>query len=140
MGDVGAKFETHVPDLGAREYFNLLILDQLSRKLILIEHNVPCVLLICRLQARVVLDYKPLLLYGSMALLFWYIITTLFHYLVCTIRNIVFRCFVWCPCMAIDVSVQYHGGFSPGIILLTQFYYHRGARLNAIKRFCLCSR
>ena len=32
MGDVGPKFETHVPDLGAREYFNLLILDQLSRK------------------------------------------------------------------------------------------------------------
>ena len=33
MGDVGPKFETHVPDLGARGYFNLLILDQLSRKL-----------------------------------------------------------------------------------------------------------
>ena len=33
MGDVGPKFETNVPDLGAREYFNLLILDQLSRKL-----------------------------------------------------------------------------------------------------------
>ena len=33
VGDVGPKFETHVPDLGAREYFNLLILDQLSRKL-----------------------------------------------------------------------------------------------------------
>ena len=33
MGDVGPKFETHVPDLGAREYFNLLILDQLSREL-----------------------------------------------------------------------------------------------------------
>ena len=30
MGDVGPKFETHVPDLGAREYFNLLILDQLQ--------------------------------------------------------------------------------------------------------------
>ena len=33
VGGVGPKFETHVPDLGAREYFNLLILDQLSRKL-----------------------------------------------------------------------------------------------------------
>ena len=33
VGDVGPKFETHVPDLGAREYFNLLVLDQLSRKL-----------------------------------------------------------------------------------------------------------
>ena len=32
MGDVGPKFETHVPDLGVREYFNLLILDQLSCK------------------------------------------------------------------------------------------------------------
>ena len=32
VGDVGPKFETHVPDLGARKYFNLLILDRLSRK------------------------------------------------------------------------------------------------------------
>ena len=27
----------------------------------------------------------------------------------------------------------------PGIILLTQCYYHRGTRLNAMKRFCICS-
>ena len=51
--------------------------------------------------------------------------------------------FVWCPCMAINnsVSVQYNGGFSPDIILLTQCYYHRGTepRLNAMKRFCICS-
>ena len=33
MGGVGPKFGTHVPDLGAREYFNLLILERLSRKL-----------------------------------------------------------------------------------------------------------
>ena len=41
--------------------------------------------------------------------------------------------------MAINVSVQYYGGFLPGIILLTQCYYHRGIRLNAFKRFCICS-
>ena len=29
--------------------------------------------------------------------------------------------------------------FLPGIILLTQCYYHRGTRLNAMKRFCICS-
>ena len=29
--------------------------------------------------------------------------------------------FCWCPCMAINVSVQYDGGFLPDIILLTQF-------------------
>ena len=29
---------------------------------------------------------------------------------------------LWCPWMAIVVSVQYNGGFSPDIILLTQFY------------------
>ena len=34
--------------------------------------------------------------------------------------------FCWCPCMAINVSVQYDGGFLPDIILLTQCYYHRG--------------
>ena len=41
--------------------------------------------------------------------------------------------------MANDVSVQYNGKFSPDIILLTLYHYHRGARLNAIRRFCLCS-
>ena len=44
--------------------------------------------------------------------------------------------FSWFPCMAINVSVQYDGGFLPDIILLlTQCYYHRGTRLNAMKRF-----
>ena len=38
--------------------------------------------------------------------------------------------------MAIDVvSVQYNGGLLPDIILFTQCYYHRGIRLNAMKRF-----
>ena len=40
--------------------------------------------------------------------------------------------FVWCPCMAISVSVQHNGGLLLGIILLTQYYYHRGTRLNAM--------
>ena len=35
--------------------------------------------------------------------------------------------------MAINVRVQYNGGFLPDIILLTQCYYHRGGtRLNAM--------
>ena len=34
---------------------------------------------------------------------------------------------------------QYNGGLLPDIILLTQCYYHRGTRLNAMKRFCICS-
>ena len=37
--------------------------------------------------------------------------------------------------MAINVSVRYNGGLLPNIILLTQCYYHRGTRLNAVKRF-----
>ena len=41
--------------------------------------------------------------------------------------------------MAINVSVQYNGESLPDIILLTLCYYHRGTRLNAMKRFCLCS-
>ena len=32
--------------------------------------------------------------------------------------------FVWCPCMAINISVQYNGRFLPDIILLTQGYHH----------------
>ena len=40
-----------------------------------------------------------------------------------------------CPCMAINVNVQYNGGFLPDIILWTQCYLHRGTCLNAMKRF-----
>ena len=50
-----------------------------------------------------------------------------------------FLLFFWCPCMASNVSVQYNGGFLPDIKLLTQCYYHRGTRLNAMKRFCIFS-
>ena len=54
--------------------------------------------------------------------------------------NYVLKCFclafVWCPCIATNnVSVQHSGGFLPGIILLTQCYYHRGTRLDAMKSF-----
>ena len=41
--------------------------------------------------------------------------------------------------MAINISVQYNVGLLPDIILLTQCYYHKGTRLNAMKRFCICS-
>ena len=37
------------------------------------------------------------------------------------------------------VSVQHNGGFLPGIILLNQCYFHGGTRLNAVKRFRICS-
>ena len=52
---------------------------------------------------------------------------------------VLFLFFVWCLSMAINVSVQYNGGLLPDIILLTPCYYHRETRLNAMKRFCLCS-
>ena len=45
----------------------------------------------------------------------------------------------WCPYMAINVNVQYNGGFLPDIILWTQCYLHRGTGLNAMRRFCICS-
>ena len=41
--------------------------------------------------------------------------------------------------MAINVSIQYNGGLLPDIILLTQCYYHRRTRLNAMKRFDIYS-
>ena len=44
-----------------------------------------------------------------------------------------------CPCMAINVNVQYNGGLLPDIILLTQCYLHWGTCSNAMKRFCICS-
>ena len=52
----------------------------------------------------------------------------------------VFTVFFWCPCMAINASVQFNdGGLLPDIILLTQCYFHRGTRLYAMKSFCICS-
>ena len=52
--------------------------------------------------------------------------------------SVLFLLFVWCPCMAINVSVHYNGGLLPDIILLTQCHYHCwGTRLNAMKRFCI---
>ena len=39
--------------------------------------------------------------------------------------------------MAINVSVQYNGGLLPDITMLTQCYYHRGTRLNDMKRICI---
>ena len=35
-----------------------------------------------------------------------------------------FLMFFWCPCMAINVNVQYNGGLLPDIILLTLFKCH----------------
>ena len=55
------------------------------------------------------------------------------------IVSVLFLLFFWRPCMAINVGVQYNGGLLPDIILLTQCYFHRGTRLNAMKRFCICS-
>ena len=56
------------------------------------------------------------------------------------IVSVLFLLFFWCPCMAINVNVQYNGGLLPDIIILTQCYYHRGTRLNAMKSFfCICS-
>ena len=46
----------------------------------------------------------------------------------------VLQCFVYavlCKC-----TKQYNGGLLPDIILLTQCHYHRGTRLNAMKKFC----
>ena len=59
------------------------------------------------------------------------------YILYCVVSNNIM--FFWCPCMAINVSVQYNGGLLPDIILLTQCYHHRGTRSNAMKRFCICS-
>ena len=51
----------------------------------------------------------------------------------------VFSSSFWCPCMAINVSVQYNGGLFPDIILLPRYYYHRGTRFTTMKRFCICT-
>ena len=49
-------------------------------------------------------------------------VTVYYYYHVWCDVLIIFFCslFFWCPCMAVNVSVQYHGGLLPDIILLTQ--------------------
>ena len=73
-----------------------------------------------------------------------FVFTTFVVYITTTMCDGVLLCllflmFFWCPYMAINVNVQYNGGFLPDIILLTQCYLHRGTCLNAMKRFCICS-
>ena len=55
------------------------------------------------------------------------------------IVSVLFLLSFWCHCMAINVSIQYNGGLLPDIILSTQCYLYRGTRLNAMKKFCICS-
>ena len=39
---------------------------------------------------------------------------------------LLFLMFFWCPYIAMNVNVQYNGGFLPDIILLTQCYLPSG--------------
>ena len=48
------------------------------------------------------------------------------------IVSVLFFLFVWCPRMAINVSVQCNGGLLPDMTLLTKGYHHRGTRLNTM--------
>ena len=43
--------------------------------------------------------------------------TMMVYYIV----SVLFLLFFWCPCVAINVSIQYNGGLSPEIILSTQY-------------------
>ena len=43
--------------------------------------------------------------------------------------TVLFFMFFCCPYMAINVNVQYNGGFLPDIILLTRCYLHRSGNL-----------
>ena len=70
----------------------------------------------------------------------------MYKYITTTMWDSVLHClwfatnaFFLCPYMAINVNVQYNGGFLPDIILWTQCYLHRGTCLNAMKWFCICS-
>ena len=42
------------------------------------------------------------------------------------IVSVLFLLFFWCPCMAINVSVQYNGGLLPNIILLDPMLFPSG--------------
>ena len=73
---------------------------------------------------------KPLFLYGSMVLLsmvcYYYPLNYALHCLL--------FCYARWLCMAVNISIQYNGRLLPDIILLTQGYYHRGTRSNTMSR------
>ena len=46
-------------------------------------------------------------------------------------------CFRLVPLHGDNVRAQYNGGLLPDIIMLTQCFYHRGTRSNAMKRLSL---
>ena len=79
--------------------------------------------------------YHVVVLYLQLFFFVMYITTTMCDGV---LHCLLFLMFFWCPyIMAINVNVQYNGGFLPDIILLTQCYLHRGTCLNAMKRFCI---
>ena len=51
-------------------------------------------------------------------------------------RLMVWLALFWCPCMAINVSAQYNGGFLPDIIMLTLCDSTLGNPFNTMERFC----
>ena len=46
------------------------------------------------------------------------------------IVSVLFLLFFWCPCMAINVSVQYNGELLPDITLLTQCYFRNSFKCH----------
>ena len=73
---------------------------------------------------------------GGSGFVFIAYVIVYYYYHVCVmvyyIVSGVLLMFFWCPCMAINVSVQYNGGLLPDIILLTRCYFHRGTRLKKV--------
>ena len=57
----------------------------------------------------------------------------------CLVMYYKYNAFVFAIFLVFLHVIQYNGGLLPDIILLTRWYYHRGTRLNAMKRFCICS-
>ena len=133
--------------IATRVFFYLFIFFFLWRYRFFRVFFVPFPLSLCMESTYYVLSFR---------MVFFYLVTTgwIFYISLCKnsinqsinqhrlryIVSVLFLLFVWCPCMAINVSVQYNAVGFPDIIMLTQcYYYHRGTRLNATKRFCLCS-
>ena len=81
------------------------------------------------------LSYIIPILYNYVLHCFWLVLI-----LVCTTIFLFIFVMLGVPAWRlIQVYIQYNGGLLPDILMLTQCYYHRGTRLNAIKRFCLRS-
>ena len=116
----GKKTHTHTHSLEHKQCYNIIVIGKCKYRVL--QHTsgfLPDILLFT----------QPLFLYQV-----WFDRTIIdIRTILLSMYYNVYVFYDWWLCMVINISVQYIGGFLPGIILLTQGYYNDwGTRLNTM--------